>query len=239
MNKSSLLVLFIVAIAGCGTSEQAASDVPNHPADSDVLPVGKSATSDSTNLAAKKVAADDGADDEVYPRSFAVQSVKGTGVKRRVLLAAMNHNSTQDQRYHHEFKLSKVVDFDDGDVMMYYTDSHSTLTLSVLGPENDVTLIELMMPVEDYLPKKGDNGEMTAEGAAAFGRCVHRLGLAVDPNWMPELFDWMISHVDIALLTKRGATVTRRGLVAQFDVQELPPKATVVRFAIGTFEPAK
>jgi len=224
MNAQRFAVLILAAIVGCGTSER------------DAPPKAQSlAHPQSTSTPAKPRATDhpqiatDG-DNVVAVLSRTEQKVSNTGVKQSVLLTCMNTNVLADKRYHHRFEFLRRTD----DVIVY-KDAHSPLYLTIMGPPNDLILISLVIPLNDFVEEQPD-GQLTGDGAAAFGRCVQRLTMAVDPNWVEELYDWMNKRISIALLTEEGATVTRKGLMVKFDTTKFSDDQTRIHFAIGTPE---
>ncbi len=56
--------------------------------------------------------------------------------------------------------------------------------------------------------------------AAAWGRCVRRIGAAIDPNWVSELYEWMNNNLTLVCLSKQMLTQHHRGLIVMYGVQE-------------------
>ena len=224
MNAQRFAVLILAAIVGCGTSER------------DAPPKAQSLEHPQSTSTPAKPRATDGrqtatdGDDVVAVLSPTEQKVSSTGVKQSVLLTCMNTNVLEDKRYHHQFELLSRID----DTIMY-KDTNSPLYLTIMGPPNDLILIELVISLDDFIEEQPD-GQFTGDGAAAFGRCVQRLTMAVDPNWVEELYDWMNKHIGTALFTEEGATVTRKGLMVKFDTTKFSDDQTRIHFAIGTPE---
>ena len=131
----------------------------------------------------------------------------GTGIKEDILIAAMNANPPNlGPQYCHDFRLVSTTN--ENARLAIYRDQNNSLLSRSNGSTDDLTLTELWMPIERFFGE--ENGEVTGEGASAFGRCVQRLGFAADPSWSGDLYNWMNQQMARALLTPDGVYTTRR-----------------------------
>lgn len=152
-----------------------------------------------------------------------------TGIKERVLLAVMNHKS-DDPKYQHTFKSIGLKDDGGPDRTSIYKDENNEIYLVATGSPDDLTLIQLLMPLDDFTNGFDDD---SFEGAAAFGRCVQRLGGAADPSWMVDLYNLMNENLPRILLMPEGITTRRKTLMAKFRTYDAGDKKRMISMAIG------
>jgi hypothetical protein len=150
-------------------------------------------------------------------------------IKETILILAMNANALLEPQYHHDFQL--VSTNEDNARSAIYRDKNSGLILIATGPRDDLTLIELWMSLEEFVGE--ENGQATGEGAAAFGRCVQRLGFAADPSWSEDLYNWMNQQMARALLTPDGVYTARKDFVAKFGTTKIEDDKMMVTMTIG------
>jgi hypothetical protein len=161
------------------------------------------------------------------------QSPVGTGIKERILILAMNTNGNLPYDFHHHFYLLNSTRLNNQRVALY-EDKHSSMKLMTAGPIDDLALIQLQISLKDFIDEK--QGKVTADGAAAFGRCVQRMAFAADPNWYEDLYNWMNQQMARAMLTPEGASTRRRNLSANFATFKTEGDQMIVAMTIGTFD---
>jgi len=154
-----------------------------------------------------------------------------TGIKESILLKAMNFNVLADVRYHHEFTQVTLKDNGTPTRIAIYRDSHSEIYLMVHGSSGDLTLIQLIMPLEAFFGEK--DGQTPGEGAGAFGRCVQRMAAAADPSWVADLYAWMNESMAHALVHPDGITTTKNHLMVQFHSFKTSEDEMMVSMKLG------
>ena len=206
----------LLVLTGCGTSPQVVT-VENDPAQVDASPTVEPAV----NLPRKtlSVASEDGV--------VSLSRFSNTGVKEDVLLSILNSNTHPDSKFHHTFELVR----DDGDVRLY-KDKNSPFVLALNGPKDDLILMEFMIRYTDFFVEK-EIGDVQTPYGGALGRCVQRLGMAVDPSWASDLNDWTAKVMLNALVNPEGARLVHKHLVVLFTTEKLPNGVTTMNFAIG------
>lgn len=154
-----------------------------------------------------------------------------TGVKESVLLAAMNANIHPDAEYNHQFIHATTKDDDTPNRIAIYKDSNNELYVMLQGTPGDLTLIKLIMPIKEFLGEK--DGQVTGEGAGAFGRCVQRMTAAADPSWAPDLYAWMNENMARGLVTPEGISTSKNHLLAHFSTFKTSEDEMMVSMVIG------
>jgi hypothetical protein len=216
MKSELLFVIGLCVFAGCGRAdnlksaaeEQSSNNVPSEPEDDPKTDTQLWTESDS------------------FPAVVSKQSFANTGIKAEVLLGFLNTNKLLEMEFHHEFRHVN----DNGDVSIY-KDIHSELIIVLVGPKDDLLCIEMSMPVEAFVGLQPD-GTMNADGAAAFGRCVQRIGAAIDPSWTEDLYSWFNSRFQFALLAQR-AYLTYKHFLVTVDSDTLPNGTRILNFCVG------
>lgn len=160
-----------------------------------------------------------------------IRPTVGTGVKEKMLLASLNSNVGLAPKFHHGFFY--VMTTKPPESARIYGDKHSEMKLMLTGPSDDLELITLMISTKEFFNEDKPEA-MRAEGAAGFGRCVQRMGLAVDPSWGEDLYNWMNKNMSLGLLDPDGITTSHRNLLAKFSGVRSGGKTIGVQMMIGT-----
>jgi hypothetical protein len=217
-------VLSILGLFGCSKKNPAESNfgteeiaLPSPSENVGMSPVNE----DSANVQQEQRA---------FQGSVSTQKIANTGVKADILLAILNSQMGPDDVYQHNFQFVQK----DGD-SSYYRDTENSLLLLLMEPKDDLMLIELVMPLKEFIGERED-GTISGEGAAAFGRCVQRLGLAIDPSWSADLYEWMNEKMKYALIMPDGAQLRYKHLLISFDTNDSPDNVKTINLAIGVEE---
>ena len=111
-----------------------------------------------------------------------------------------------------------------------YRDRNSSIGLSTMGPDGQFSLVEIMMPVVDFVgeaaAKKND------EGAARFLECARRIAAALDPELSTRVKTWTSEKIEEALTTEDGVSMRFQDMVVKFNCFELG-QVRFVNFTIG------
>lgn len=110
-----------------------------------------------------------------------------------------------------------------------YRDANSSIALTTIGSDGDFSLVEIIMPLKDFLPA---SGKQTDENAVRFCQCAIRLAKTIDPELESQATDLVNNHIDDAVSTEDGVFFKHKSLTVKFS-SFANDKIQFINFAIS------
>lgn len=123
-----------------------------------------------------------------------------------------------------KFSFSKI---EENDNITAYRDQNSSLVMTTMGEEGKYSLIEIIMPLKDFMSEKKSD-----EGAVRFCHGARRMAKAIDQGMEAMVEKLVNDNIEKAISTKDGAFAAYKGMIIKFNCNTLG-QVKFVNFVVG------